>query len=200
MYLDVSKFERRSQNGYHNVRAWRRTHLHRRQLQLHRSIKGMLMFAALGSFVYRYRWAVIAVWVVIFAISLVYFPRVSSVLKGGGFDLPDAESGKARAIIENELGASPLSYLYVIHSDTLTADDPAFKGHVAELIRRLKDEPGVKDVSLGNTSADRHTLYFTADLDLTFDDSIAEVPRFRALVPDAEVHTYLTGYLGVYHD
>ena len=158
------------------------------------------MFAALGSFVYRYRWAVIAVWVVIFAISLVYFPRVSSVLKGGGFDLPDAESGKARAIIENELGASPLSYLYVIHSDTLTADDPAFKGHVAELIRRLKDEPGVKDVSLGNTSADRHTLYLTADLDLTFDDSIAEVPRFRALVPDGEVHTYLTGSLGVYHD
>ncbi|CAN5651343.1 hypothetical protein BH24ACT21_BH24ACT21_02290 [soil metagenome] len=44
------------------------------------------MFARLGRFTYRYRWAVLLFWAVILVAAVFFAPRLGGQLKGGGFD------------------------------------------------------------------------------------------------------------------
>ena len=45
---------------------------------------GDRLFAAIGRFSYRFRWPVIAIWAVAFALGLAAIPRLHHELKGGG--------------------------------------------------------------------------------------------------------------------
>ena len=54
------------------------------------------MFHAIGSFCYRFRWIVIAVWVVLFGVSMVATPHLANVLNAG-FNNPNAPSQVATA-------------------------------------------------------------------------------------------------------
>lgn len=62
------------------------------------------MFAALARFSYRCRWPIVAVFLGLFPIAGIYGGGVFTVLKGGGFDDPTAESYRAVELIEKQLG------------------------------------------------------------------------------------------------
>ena len=47
------------------------------------------MFEAIGRFAYRFRWIVIAVWIVMFGVSVAATPFLENVLTGGFAD-PDS--------------------------------------------------------------------------------------------------------------
>ncbi|MBN1631024.1 MAG: hypothetical protein JW990_14780, partial [Thermoleophilia bacterium] len=78
------------------------------------------MFEALGRFSYRFRWVVIGVWIVFFAVSLVATPFLEDVLTGGFAD-PKSPSQKASALIEEKFAQGPTSLIILFTSDTLEA-------------------------------------------------------------------------------
>src|SRR5690348_10010883 len=75
------------------------------------------VFERLAHAVYRRRWTVIAIWAVLLLISIPFVPRVSSVLKGGGFDNGTSESDRATNALVDDLGFYRTSLTIIFSSD-----------------------------------------------------------------------------------
>lgn len=101
-------------------------------------------------------WAVIAVGLGVFA------PRVESALSGAGWQANGSESVQARSLVQrNFAGLSSSALMVVLHSRTLTADDPAFRQAVSRVERVLRADARVASVQPprrgSSISADGHT-------------------------------------------
>lgn len=84
------------------------------------------MFHAIGSFCYRFRWLVIAVWVVLFGVSVVATPLLADVLQAGFTD-PGAPSQEAADLIQKTFDQGETNVLVVFQSDVLQATSEEFR-------------------------------------------------------------------------
>ena len=86
------------------------------------------MFYTFGRLVYRFRWIVLACWMLAFAGALPFFSRVTDPLKVGGFADPSLESAKAATTLARDLGYSTSSVIVTFQSNNaaLRATDPRF--------------------------------------------------------------------------
>ena len=84
------------------------------------------MFEAIGRFSYRFRWVVIAVWIVLFGVSVVATPFLADVLQGS-FANPDAPAQQAGALIQEKFQQGPTTLLVVFRTATLDARSPEFQ-------------------------------------------------------------------------
>ncbi|MDO8490997.1 MAG: MMPL family transporter [Dehalococcoidia bacterium] len=105
------------------------------------------MFAALGRFVFRYRWFLIGFWVLVFAASLVFAPRVSDVLTGEAYEDVPTEATQASAIIQRDLGQSPSSLTAVFSSDSFGVTDPRFQQAMAAFLSGLDQHPQIQSIT-----------------------------------------------------
>jgi RND superfamily putative drug exporter len=166
------------------------------------------MFEALGRFSYRFRWYVIAVWVAVFAVSIIATPYLEGVLKGGFAD-PNSSAEKAGALIEQKFNQGPTNLAVVFQSDTLRATSEEFqsleKQALAKLTAaRIANLTGTDTyASTGNAlmiSKDGKSsvavLYFSADLQTVQD----EVARVRQTLQNGGLKTIVTGEPAVYAD
>ncbi len=166
------------------------------------------MFEVLGRFAYRFRWYVIAFWVIVFAVSIIATPYLEDVLTGGFAD-PNSPAEKAGALIEQKFSQGPTTLAVIFESDTLEATSDEFQA----LERRALD--GLADgriahlsgmdtyATTGNAlmiskdgSGSVAVLYFSADLQTVQD----EVALVRQTLRNSELTTYVTGEPAVYAD
>ncbi|MHB8644932.1 MAG: MMPL family transporter [Thermomicrobiales bacterium] len=86
------------------------------------------MFYAVGRLVYRFRWLILALWIVVLGVALPFAPRVTEPLRVGGFADPALESSKAAATLASDLGYSTSNVIvtYSSHDPALLATDPRF--------------------------------------------------------------------------
>ena len=84
------------------------------------------MFEALGRFSYRFRWLVIGLWILLFAVSVAATPFLGQVLTGS-FANPDSPSQQADRLIRQKFQQGPTTLLIVFKSDTLEATSPEFQ-------------------------------------------------------------------------
>ncbi|HEY3821341.1 MAG TPA: MMPL family transporter [Polyangiaceae bacterium] len=104
----------------------------------------MNVFAALGLFAYRHRWATLAVSGLLLLASLGALAR-GGRLTGGTFD--DTESERAEALIARVLGhPTDTTVLVVFHSDTLETWSPAFRQALDDSLAPLQHDPRVLSV------------------------------------------------------
>ena len=166
------------------------------------------MFEALGKFSYRFRWYVIAIWIAIFAISIIATPYLEDVLKGGFAD-PNSPAEKAGALIEEKFSQGPTTLAVIFHSDTLTAKSDEFQNLEKQALDRLS-EADIAELtgtetyaSTGNDlmisddgQASVAVLYFSADLQTVQ----SEVDSIRQTLGGTGLQTYVTGEPAVYAD
>lgn len=90
--------------------------------------KSTFVFYAVGRFVYRFRWLVLACWVVVLGVALPFAPRVTEPLRVGGFADPALESSKAASMLATDLGYSTSNVIvtYTSHDPAFVATDPRF--------------------------------------------------------------------------
>jgi RND superfamily putative drug exporter len=141
-------------------------------------------FDRLGRFVVRRARLVVAAWAVLIALALPLAPQVPGALRAGGFIRDDLESARAKALLEQELGAPPSALVIVFSSPDLVAGTPAFELAAAEATRDIPSAPHVARVvshllQPGQISADGHTAYDVVFLDLPPDDSPEALPILR---------------------
>ena len=141
-------------------------------------------FAALGRFAARRRWPIVIAWAVVLLVALPFAPRAAGALRAGGFILDDLESARAKATLQDELGAPPSAVVVVFHSDSLLAGTPAFEAAAAEAVAGVAGAPYVARVvphtlATRQVSADRHTAYDVVLLTIAPDDSPAALPGSR---------------------
>jgi RND superfamily putative drug exporter len=166
-------------------------------------------FARLGALVVKLRWFVVLVWLILLVISgPVLAPRVTSVVKGGGFTITDSESGKAAQILEKDFNASTANTVVVVfRSATQTVDDAGFRDQVTAASDRIKKIDGVQAVatffSTGDpslASADKHTTLALVALSGSEDKVQELVNKTRDELKDVTIEHYTTGLPAVTRD
>jgi putative drug exporter of the RND superfamily len=147
-------------------------------------------FDRLGRFVARHPRPVVGVWAVLLIAAIPFAPQLPGQLRAGGFILDDLESARAKAVLENELGAPPSALVIVFSSPTLVAGSPAFETAAAAAVTDIATAPHVARVmshslASGQVSVDGHTAYDIVFLDLSPDDSPDALPILRERLHEA---------------
>jgi len=165
------------------------------------------MFAAIGRFSYRFRWPVIAVWVVAFVLGLTAVPKLHGELKGGGFSNARAPAQRALDLMHARLQTGLASIQIVFTSPTLDAAGPAFQEVERRALARVTPAtvPGLQAIDTYASSGDRTllsndrraslaTLVFSTQIE----QAQQQVDRIRALLRPAGLRAYVTGDPAVY--
>jgi len=165
------------------------------------------MFAAIGRFSYRFRWPVVAVWVVAFALGLTAFPRLHHELKGGGFSNPGAPAQQALDLMQRRLHTGLAETAIVFTSPTLDARSPQFQAAQARALAGVTPAtiPGLQSVQTYASSGDTTLISDDGKASLAllvFDSQIEQaqqqVDRIRARLRPDGLTAYITGDPAVY--
>ncbi len=143
------------------------------------------MFAKLGRIMVRWRWQVVALWGILLLAALPILPKVEEPLKVGGFSSPNTEASRARAAMEQELGATASQIVVIFQSDSLDANSAEFQDQVQSALAGIDQFPNVVDVILPTQdphliSGDGTTAYALVGLDLPPEEAQRDVPAFKA--------------------
>ena len=148
------------------------------------------LFAWWGRTVYRLRWAVIAVWVVILVGAVPLRPRLAERLRSGGFADETLPSSQAQATLERELGLPSNAAAVFYISDTKPYADPAVRAAVAASLARLREMPDVvaiipPDLNSRQIGKSGRTAYAVISLTGSAEQTLHLLPDLeqRAAVP-----------------
>jgi len=152
--------------------------------------------------------AVALAWAVVAATLGLFAPTVESALSGAGWQANGSESVQARTLIQtNFAGLSSSALMVVVHSQRLTATDPAFHQTVSRVERLLRANAQVASVvppTAGSSiSADRHTAVVLAGAkgDPTAMVAAADTLKSKLTAAGGDgVRVSLTGASGMWSD
>jgi RND superfamily putative drug exporter len=157
------------------------------------------MLARLGRLIYRARWTVVVVWAVLFAVAALFAPRVSGVLRGGGYTIGNSESVVAYNKLRDVYGYRALTFTAVFaaaHRDReqLLPAARAFRRRATALYgRKLDIRPPV-------WSPDHAAVFERIYSAPQEDFGAGFAAGLRSRLPRSAVHGYLTGSAAVFHD
>ncbi len=160
------------------------------------------MLRPLAHLIYRFRYPVVAGWVLLLAVGALFAPRAPAILKPGGIEVADSPALRARDILVEKFDA-PREVLIVVLTGPGGAADPELKETAARLADRLRTLPTVKAVSEAQTGRAGRSLYLLVNLDASLDRAMGLVPEVNAaleqsLPPAGRIRAYLTGGPAVY--
>ncbi len=153
------------------------------------------MFAAWGRFVYRWRWATLAVSVVLLSGSVVGL--VTGGKLGNGNSLAsDLEAARASNLINNQLSSgkpSQASFLLIFGRPNRSVTDPSFQSEVESALAPIQSDPRVADIETpynakspaiaqAYTSKDGHSALVRVGLKSTSPQAASDYSALRAKV------------------
>jgi len=164
------------------------------------------LFAAWGRFVYRRRWPVLLLSILLLLASGFIAGR-GGKLESGGF-IETAESGRASRLIEKELpivGGS--TFTLIFSSDTLSASDPEFRAAVEAALVPLRTDPRKDSIitpydtsvvdPTRQISKDGHAIAVDVAVKDTIDVARDYYPELRAKVSSDKLKVQATGVLAI---
>ena len=149
---------------------------------------------AYGRQVYRFRWFIIALWIIIVGVSIPFAGQISSVLQGGGYSFQNSESTRVDNLLTSKLHQPLTQALVVFQSTNTQVSDPAYQQQVQDFMAKARTFPNVTQVTQGGTGQDGRTTYVTINFNQTEDKVETQVEDFQKLLPTSgPAKAYLTG-------
>jgi RND superfamily putative drug exporter len=119
--------------------------------------------ARLGRWSHSHRRQVFIIWGLLVIGLGVFAPKLESALSGAMWEVKGSESLAARDIIDEQFGGlSSQSAAVVIHSDTLTVDDPRFQQAITDVNAILADESAFGPAMPAQPGMDGQTVMIQA--------------------------------------
>ncbi|MGD0996816.1 MAG: MMPL family transporter [Thermoleophilia bacterium] len=165
------------------------------------------MFAAIGRFSYRFRWPVIAVWIVAFVLGLTALPRLHQELKGGGFSNAGAPAQRALDLMQRRLHTGLAEISIVFTSPSLDARGPQFRAAEARALAGVTPAtvPGLQTVQTYASSGDPTLISSDGKASLAnlvfrvpIEQAQQQVGRIQAQLRSSGLTAYITGDPAVY--
>src|SRR5205823_3717205 len=141
---------------------------------------------AYGRQVYRFRWFIIALWIIIVGVSIPFASQLSSVLQGGGYTFKDSESIRVDNLLTSKLHQPLTQALVVFQSMNRQVSDPAYQQEVQDLMAKAHTFPNVTQVTQGGTGQDGRTTYVMVNFNQTEDKVETKVEDFHKLLPSGD--------------
>jgi RND superfamily putative drug exporter len=162
----------------------------------------------LGRFAATHRGGVFATWALLAVVLGFFAPRVETALSGAGWEANGSESVQVREQVDSAFaGGGSYAIQVAVHSQSLTATDPAFRRTVARVSRTLAADPAVRGVlapRLGATiSPDGHTAIVVGNAAEGPNEMVAAADDLKsevAAVAAPGVEANLTGAAGMWSD
>jgi putative drug exporter of the RND superfamily len=147
-------------------------------------------------------------WIAAALVLGAFAPRVEQALSGAGWEASGSESVQARRLVqENFGGLSSQAFMVVVHSETQTTAEPAFRRVLVSVAARLRASDAVASVvppTPGATvSRDGRTAVVTAGSTGTPTEAVAVADELKgelALLGRDGVSVSLTGASGMWSD
>ncbi|MYD94945.1 MAG: MMPL family transporter [Chloroflexi bacterium] len=160
---------------------------------------------ALGRFTVRWRWPIIAAWLLAASLSLLALPQVGSILRAGGFSADGIEAEEAFERYEQDFGAVGSPIQIAFHHDEWLVTDEAFAAEAARVLAPLAALPDVMRVSTYQDHPTQiapggHTAYATLFFDLHPDVAHRIVPELRERLEPSELDVHIAGSPVYYSD
>ncbi len=164
------------------------------------------MFERIGHFSSRYRWWVIAVWIVLVLAALPILSSIEAPLKVGGFSSNRAEGARTTQLLERELDYSPSSLVLIYTSDSIAATSNEFQDQIVASIEQMRRLPYVEDVVLPSLDASLvapagQTAYAIIGLNLPPEEAQRYVAEAEAaILPQPDLDIIVAGAPAFYAD
>jgi len=146
------------------------------------------MLARLGGMIYRTRWLVLFLALLIVAGAAVFGTGLFGSLKSGGFNDPASESSRAQALLDAKLGGATADIVILMSNGSIKATDAPFMDAATQLLTRLKVRPEVASVtayysthSASLLSRDGHETF--AVVQLKAKDEATKEKDFKTIQP-----------------
>ena len=146
------------------------------------------MLARFGGMLYRTRWLVLLLALLIVAGAAVFGTGVFGSLKSGGFNDPASESSRAQALLDTKLGGATADVVILMSNSSLKATDATFMDAATQMLAKLKARPEVASVtsyysthSASLLSRDGHETF--AVVQLKAKDEATKEKDFKTIEP-----------------
>jgi uncharacterized membrane protein YdfJ with MMPL/SSD domain len=144
-------------------------------------------FGVLGDFVARFRWLVLAVWIVFVGVSVLGARQVKGELVSGGINVPGSESNRGEIILADEFDRRPTRTAAAIFtSRQFKVTDQQYRDGVEQALKRVQDTEGVSRIrSFYGTglkrlvSEDERTTYAVIELSGDEEEAKGRIPDVR---------------------
>jgi putative drug exporter of the RND superfamily len=138
---------------------------------------------AYGHLVYRFRWFVVAFWLIALVASVPFAATVSDVLKGSGDSYSGSESAQVNSLIQSKLHPPAVQLLVIFQSPATPVTDPAYQQEVHDFINRARTFQHVSSVLAGGVGKDGRTTYVIVNFNTDSTTVRHHLSDFRALLP-----------------
>jgi putative drug exporter of the RND superfamily len=148
-------------------------------------------FYRLGAFALRGRRFIVAIWILVVVLAFPFLGKLADRLSQGGFEVPGSQSDRVKTSVEQNFHRSALTDTLVLHSDSVTVQDPAFRRTYLRVRTALLNAPDVVSVSdpfsglVPAVSKDGHTATSVVELSGTQDTALKHAPQVSAAVDRA---------------
>ncbi|MCM8745616.1 MMPL family transporter [Thermomicrobium sp. CFH 73360] len=164
------------------------------------------MFERIGHFSYRYRWAVLTLWLLAVVAALPFLPRVSGALEVGGFSSPHTEAARTRELLRERIPRySPSSLIVLFSHPSLHPSDPSFVEQAQQALRNVTSVPHVTGIrwfteNPSQVAPDGSLAYAVIDLDLQPEEAQRVLDEIQAAIVPTELRVQLAGAPAFYAD
>src|SRR5258706_2134394 len=152
---------------------------------------------AYGRQVHRFRWLILAFWVVAVIVCVPFTSKVGSVLQSGGYFYSGSEAAHVGTIISSKLHPTPTQLLVVFQSTNTSVNAPGYQQEVNNFINKVRAFPHVSGVAQGGAGQDGRTTFVTVNFTVNSGTVKDQLDDFQKLMPGSTSATparsYVTG-------
>ena len=156
---------------------------------------------AYGRLVYRFRWFVLAFWLIVLAASVPFASKLPAILSSGGYSFSNSESVHVANLLIDRFHQPPSQVIVAFQSPGTSVNDPRYQQEVNNFIDRVRSFPHVASITPGGVGQDGRTTFLVVGFNKDYDFMETYVADFRTLLPRGNAagpaHAYLTDQLAV---
>ncbi|GCE10186.1 MMPL family transporter [Tengunoibacter tsumagoiensis] len=151
---------------------------------------------AYARIIYRVRWPMLLLWLIILGLSLPMLLNLGSVLQGNTSIDNTSESNQVDQLVQQKLNRPGAQLLVVFQAETMLVSDARYQHELQDFITQARSFPHVSSIENGGTGKDGTSTYLVVNFDKnnTIDSQLGD---FQKLVPQGSAatpaHAYVAG-------
>ncbi|WP_130605250.1 MMPL family transporter [Cohnella abietis] len=161
-----------------------------------------------GKALYKVRWVIVVAWIVVALLGGYAFGKLTPLLSGGGWEVPNSQSLTAGKLLASEFeGRSESSMTLVLRDPEHAVGSSEYNDKLKQIVDRLETEEGVsgvfsvltasKGIGSGLVGKDPNLSIAFVNMDMKLDFVINKAPDYQKRVVDQAkslgVEAYLVG-------
>jgi len=150
----------------------------------------------IGRLTYRYRWPIILFWLVMLGAGALFAPRITSVLRGGGYSINSSQSVSAYNVLDRSYKYRALTFTVVFTGKVgaLDAEARHFRARALAVYRSQLS------VTTPIATPDHKVVFLRIFSEPQQDLGAHYAGPLRAILPHGAVRGYLAGPSAIFHD